>query len=97
MVASFRRSSRSSAVHRLAVSVWFSDSSQFDGGTEGLASDVLEDGDSEAPLKASCCSVCCPKLRPRRLVVGVPVTIHRRSTLIDRENSVRFVEVAEVT
>lgn len=27
------------------------------------------------------CSLDCPKLSPSRLVVGVPVTIHRRSTL----------------
>jgi hypothetical protein len=30
---------------------------------------------------SSDCSLDCPKLSPRRLVVGVPVTIHRRSTL----------------
>lgn len=42
----------------------------FDGGTDGLISDVSEDDNS----KASICSVFRPKLRPRRLVVGVPVT-----------------------
>lgn len=42
----------------------------------GVESSVEEPG---SPL--SNCSLDCPKLSPRRLVVGVPVTIHRRSTL----------------
>jgi len=35
----------------------------------------------ERPDSSSDSSLDCPKLSPRRLVVGVPVTIHRRSTL----------------
>jgi hypothetical protein len=36
---------------------------------------------AKGPNSSSSCSLDCPKLSPKRLVVGVPVTIHRRSTL----------------
>jgi len=41
----------------------------------------VESSAKEPNSSSSGCSLDCPKLSPRRLVVGVPVTIHRRSTL----------------
>jgi len=41
----------------------------------------VESSAKEPNSSSSDSSLDCPKLSPRRLVVGVPVTIHRRSTL----------------
>lgn len=55
----------------------------------GLDSSVKE------PDSSPVCSLDCPKLSPRRLVVGVPVTIHRRSTLIVFRKVERTLSVDE--
>lgn len=58
----------------------------------GLDSPVEESNSS-----SSDCSLDCPKPSPRRLVVGVPVTIHRRSTLSAFRNVESALSVDEET